>query len=70
VGEEVHVVTGSVIEREGIDPLPEKLRKMVANPLLLPGILHFLGQGFGEPQAMVGLSDQEDPGIGGDPVIS
>jgi len=69
MGQEVDVVAGAVVQGEGVDPFAEEFGEEVPDPILFPGIEQFLGQGFNQPEAMVGLPQEEDAGVGSDPII-
>ena len=69
MSQEVDVVAGAIVEREGVDLLPEEFGEEVPDPHLLAGIVHYHGQRFDETQAMISFPQEERPCVGCDPII-
>ncbi len=66
----VGVVLGGVAEGESIHAFAKEFDELIASDVLLARIFEAGGQRLGEPEAMIGFSEEDETTVGGDPVIA
>ena len=66
----VGVVLRGVAERESIQAFAKKLDELITSEVLLAWIFEAGGQRLGEPETMIGFSEQNETTVRGDPVIT
>ena len=63
--EGVVVVLVRVAGQDAVDPGPDHLPEGVLGPLGVAGVVEGVGEGPGEPEALVELADGEQPRVAG-----
>jgi hypothetical protein len=69
MGQPIGVVLGRVALGQGIQPFAQQFDQLIANQILPTRIGESSGQPLGQPEAMIGLAQQDQACIGRDPLV-
>jgi hypothetical protein len=70
VRQTVGVVLRRVTEAQGVDSRAEQFDELIADAIVSTGIVQPLGERLRDSQPMVGLPQQQEARVGGDPIIA
>lgn len=66
----VGVVLRGVAESESIQTLAKQFDELIARGILLARIFEVGGQRLSESESMIGFPEEDETGVGGDPIIA
>jgi hypothetical protein len=65
VGEPVGAVLPGKPQGEGVESFAKKFGQGLADEALITVVMESVGKRLGQTQAMIGLADEQDTGVGG-----